>query len=805
MCMIRFILISLSFYLISTTAFAQDCNLSLDGYVIDLHDNSVLENAVLKIVDSKKYVVSDENGYYKFENLCSGNYQIEVSHIQCNTLKKKIDLNQNTTLNFTLEHHLESLNEVLLKGELFNNKNKSAIASQISHETIDQFSNATLGDALATLPGISSLNTGNSIVKPVIQGLHSSRVLIINNNVRMEDQQWGVDHAPSIDINSAANITVIKGSSALEYGGDAIGGVIIAEPQKAPLKDTLMGKTILTGISNGRGGNISTNLIKAYENGFYFKAQGSLKRMGDLETPDYVLSNTGVKEQNLALGFGFNKINYGFDVFYSRFDTEIGILRASHIGNVSDLVRAINSLDPNFIDDFTYTINSPSQDVIHQIIKFNGFKKFKDFGKLEFQYAFQNNRRKEFDVRRGDRSGQAALDLELKTHNIIAKLNYDKLDNFSSKFGVELTYQDNFANPETGVRRLIPDYEMYKIGSFWTADYQFTEDLFLNAGLRYDFTHIDALKFYRTSRWNERNYQEDFADIIVEDFGTQLLTNPKFDYHNFSANIGLQYLFKDWEWNTNLGLATRAPNPSELFSDGLHHSIANIELGDLRIVSEQSFKISTEFIRSFNKWNFNVSPYLNYINDFILLEPNGIEQTIRGAFPIFAYRQTDARLYGIDVSLGYEFKKDFNFNSNFSYVNGRDLAREEDLINMPPINWQNSISYGIEKWHNLNLFLSSQLVFEQTRFPDDDFTTPILNTETGDFEEVLVEISQPPDAYHLMNFRAEMPFELNFAKLQVALSVNNVLDTSYRSYLNRQRFYADEIGRNFLLQLKLNY
>jgi len=803
--MYRFIAFFIAFYLINASAFAQDCNLSLEGYVIDLHDNSVLSNAVIKILGTDTFTLTDSKGYYKIDNLCPGEYRLEISHIQCNTMTKRVELKKNTNLNFTLEHHLEDLNEVLIKGELYNVKERSAISAQISHETIDQFSNATLGDALSTLPGISSLNTGNTIVKPVIQGLHSSRVLIMNNNVRMEDQQWGVDHAPSIDINSAANITVIKGSSALEYGGDAIGGVIIAEPQKAPLKDTLMGKTILSGVSNGRGGNLSTNFIKAYQNGLYFKAQGSLKRMGDIEAPDYILSNTGVKEQNLALGFGLNKINYGFDVFYSRFDTEIGILRASHIGNVSDLVRSINSLEPSFIDDFTYDINSPSQDVVHQIAKFNGFKKFRGFGKLEFQYAFQNNRRKEFDVRRGGRSGRAALDLELKTHNAIAKLSFDKLDNFSSKVGIELTYQDNFANPDTGVRRLIPDYEMLKAATFWTANYQFTEDWYINAGLRYDFTNIDAQKFYKTSRWEERGYQEDFGDIIVEDFGTQLLTNPNFDYHNVSANVGLQHLFDGWEWNTNIGTASRAPNPSELFSDGLHHSIAQIELGDLRIDSEQSFKISSELSRSFERWNLNISPFYNFINNYILLEPDGIEQTIRGAFPVFAYRQTDARLFGLDLSVGYQINDDLNFNSNFAYVNGEDTSLDRPLINMPPVNWQNSINYKIEKWHNLNLFLSSQLVFEQTHFPDDDFSTPTLNTETGNFEETLVNISQPPDAYHLMNFRAEMPFELNFADLQIALTVNNVLDTSYRSYLNRQRFYADEIGRNFLLQLKLNY
>lgn len=795
----------LLFFAVISNTFAQECNLSLSGYVIDLHDNSLLDNATIKLIGEDRYTFSNNKGYYSFDTLCKGEYTIEVSHIQCDTLTKTINLNEKTKLNFNLEHHMESLNEVLIKGELYNVRERSAITAQISHETIDQFSNATLGDAIASLPGISSLNTGNTIVKPVIQGLHSSRVLVINNNVRMEDQQWGVDHAPNIDVNSAANITVIKGSSALEYGGDAIGGVIVAEPQKAPVKDTLMGKTILTGVSNGRGGNVSTNLIKAYKNGFYMKGQGSFKRMGDIEAPDYVLSNTGVIEHNFALSTGLNKINYGFDVSYAMFDTEIGILRASHIGNVGDLVNAINSQKPNFIEDFTYDLGTPRQDVNHQTLKFSGFKKIRDFGKLDVQYAYQVNRRKEFDTRRGDRSEVPALDLELKTHNILAKLKYDKPENFSSKFGIELSYQDNFANPDTGVRRLIPDYEMLKAGAFWTANYEMNQNWFFNAGVRYDFTQIDALKFYRRSSWDNLGYQVDFADIIVEDLGTQLLTNPKFDYHNFSGNLGLQYTKNQWEWNTNLGTASRAPNPSELFSDGLHHSIANIEIGSLRINSEQSFKLSSQLKRDVEYWSFDFSTYINYIKDYILLEPDGIQQTIRGAFPVFRYTQTDARLYGFDLNIQYLFKDNLIANSNFSYVNGEDLGRNRSLIYMPPANWRNSLNYQIEKLNDLNLTLSSQFVFEQNRFPDDDFTTPVLNPNTGDFEETLVQISQPPEAYHLMNFRAELPIPMNFADLQIALNVNNIFNTSYRSYLNRQRFYADEIGRNVMLQLKLNY
>jgi iron complex outermembrane receptor protein len=71
---------------------------------------------------------------------------------------------------------------------------------------------------------------------------------------------------------------------------------------------------------------------------------------------------------------------------------------------------------------------------------------------------------------------------------------------------------------------------------------------------------------------------------------------------------------------------------------------------------------------------------------------------------------------------------------------------------------------------------------------------------------VLVDISTPPPGYQLLHFYSEMSFK-TFGKTNatVAFSVQNILNTTYRDYLNRQRFFADEMGRNFQIQLKFNY
>ena len=795
------LLLFISFY-----SSAQDCDLSISGKVIDLHDNTLLQGAVIAIEGTTKVAYSNIDGKYEFKEVCPGEVTIRVTHPYCETQTKSINVQKNTQLNFRLEHHLEELNEVLLKGKLYEKNFNSSISQQLKVEDLETFSNASIGDALKTLGGVSSLNTGNSIVKPIINGLHSSRVLIINDNVRLHDQQWGEDHAPNVDINSAANITVIKGASALKYGGDAIGGTIVIEPQRAPLKDTLMGKTILTGASNGRGGTLATSLIKANLSGFNYRIQGSLKRLGDFEAPDYILSNTGQRENNISLGIGLNKIDYGIDFSYKLTNTEVGILRASHIGNITDLALSINRQEPFRIDDFTYSLTSPKQEVTHQIFKLNAFKKLKGIGEATLQYSFQNNDRKEYDVRRGELRNQAAMDMNLKTHTLLAQLEWTTLENFDSEFGVELNAQTNFPNPETGVRRLIPDYDMYSLGAFATTEYNLNETWIFDAGIRYDFSNIDAEKFYFESRWEQLNYDEIFPQFETNRIENgQIFTTPSFDFHNISATLGATHTFNNnWQLITNFSSASRAPNPSELFSDGLHHSLARIELGELQIDSEQSFKFGAELSGSIDNFGFNIQPYYNHVNDFIILEPSGADTTIRGAFPVWQYRQSDSRLFGIDASLSYTYQN-FDLVSNLAYVNGQDLERDIPLINMPPFNISNTLTYRKSEWNNFFFSLNSQIITEQNRFPDNNFDVRIINRTTGEFENILLDISTPPAAYHLLNLKSGMIFEWGKKRFSVNILVNNVLNTSYRSYLNALRFYADEVGTNAMLQLKLNY
>lgn len=783
--------------------YAQECSYTLSGELKDFHDGTPITTANIYIKEQDRYIISDFDGKFQIENLCAGNITLVISHVGCETKTVVIPISGDVFKVINLEHHIEELNEVAIKGSRQLNATKTGQETVLDTKIVEQYNGLSLGDALKEVSGVSSISTGNSIVKPIINGMHSSRLLIMNNNVRLQDQEWGIEHAPNIDISAVDQLSVIKGAGTLAFGSDAIGGIIVIEPKRNILKDTLFGKTTIGGQSNGRGYHLSSSITKNYASGWFGKVQASHKRHGDFDAPDYVLTNTGLQSSGITLRLGKRKFESGFEIYYSYIDNEIGILRASHIGNVNDLVNSINAQEPSVVDDFSYDINSPKQDVKHHLLKSSYYKRFKNFGKLTLQYDYQNNQRLEYDIRVGDDKNKPALDLTLQTHTLTADVILDAKSHYRLKFGVLGRYQENFPDPDTGVRRLIPDYERYDFGAYLISEWNLSESLLADLGIRYDFNRIDAEKFYRISRWNERGYDQDFSHLIVRTEGTQYLTNPIFNFHNFAVSGGLKYEFNDnSRILANYSLANRPPNPSELFSDGLHHSAARIELGDLRLDQELSNRFSASYAYQNNSFEVLIEGFYNHISDFMYLQPIGVEQTIRGAFPVWEYRNTNAALYGVDLSINYNLNESLAYANKTAFIKGDDLKQDLDIVDIPAFNTLNELLFSKASWNNFEFKLKSEWVFEQKNYPNYNFETYLA----ADDEMVVVDISTPPPAYHLIHLQSNIDFNLSeHTLLNVGLSINNVFDTNYRAYLNRLRYFADDVGRNVMLQLQLNY
>lgn len=787
----------LFFFLVSFFGYAQ---VTITGVISD-EKGLLLRDAHVHIAN--KTTSTDVNGSYVLSGIPKGKQKLYISFIGYHAIEETVEISTDLTINRQLKLDITKLDDVTIQ-QLSNSKSESSNEQVLKSATIEKFSNQTLGEALKEVSGVSILKTGSTIVKPVINGLHSNRVPIINNNVRLEDQQWGTEHAPNFDINSAGKITVIKGASALQYGGDAIGGIVVIEPEVIK-KDTLVGKTILNLASNGMGGSLSSSLQKGNRYGWSWNALGTFKYLGDRETPDYVLSNSGNREQNFSGGIRYAQEKYNFNAMYSFYNAQIGIIKASHIGNVNDLYNSINNQQPSVIEPFTYSIDAPKQEVQHHLAKVNYQRWLNENASIDFQYAFQFNNRLEFDVRRSSANNdKAALDLQLATHTFLADYKTN-IRNWKWKSGLNLGYQNNFANPKTGVRPLIPSYEKLDAGLYGIAAYKFDNATSLESGIRYDFSTIEATKYYLKSRWAERGYDAEFSHFIVGEEGNQWLTKPTFDYHNITANIGFRKQFHhEMEWLVNVSLASRNPNPSELFSDGLHHSTGQVELGHLRLKKEQAYKFNTTFNKDWKSFRLQINPFINRISNFIYLQPTGFETTIRGAFAVWEFKQTEALLTGFDVNTKWSISNHFSHELEMAYVNGQNLSTSEYLIDMPPFVINNKIQYKKESWFNFVSELKSEVVFRQNQFPNYNFETNIV--VNNELTPVVVDISSPPKGYHLLHFYSEMTFKINKKNsLTTSFGVQNIMNTTYRDYLNRQRFYVDEMGRNVQVQLKFNY
>ncbi|KGO84919.1 hypothetical protein Q765_19005 [Flavobacterium rivuli WB 3.3-2 = DSM 21788] len=757
-----------------------------------------LDGAHIHIDDLHAMTLPD--GSYTLPGIPAGNHRVVVSFIGYKSMDTLVDIYHNLTLNVVLKPTSTQLQEVVLTENV--SAKSTTHEQKLKTETLEKYSNASLGDALKEIAGVSAVKMGSTIVKPVINGLHSSRVPIVSNNVRMEDQQWGTEHAPNLDINAAGKVSVIKGASALQYGGDAVGGLVLVEPLTV-LKDTLFGRTILTGDSNGRGGSVTSSLHQGAEKGWAWNAAGTFKYYGDRESPNYVLSNTGNREANFAGDVKYIGSNYDLTAYYSFYNATIGIAEATHTGSTSDLVRAINSREPNVVRPFTYKIGAPRQEIQHHLAKINFNKKIDDNTSLAVQYAFQLNKREEYDLRRADLINKPALDLTLATHSVNA--DWKQINgNATIKAGLSGLMQHNEASPYTGVRPLIPTYERYDVGAYGIYSYAFSNTLTADAGVRYDFSHIQASKYYQITRWQDLGYVGVYDKFIIQDFGTQYFTKPTFTYHNVSASLGIR---KELNGNlsllANAALTMRNPNAAELFSDGLNHTNATIELGNLGNKKEEAIKVSATLLKTGKVFSFEATPYINRINNFIYLQPGQAEATNRGTFPVFRYKQTDAFMAGLDLHADWNITNRFKYIFSGAYVYGQNTAENLPLIDMPPVNISNTIRFTKTEWNSFFAELRSEAVFTQTRYPDYNFNANVL--VNNEFVSTLTDISTAPKGYHLLHFTTGMQFKTGKSLIAVNFSVNNIFNIAYRDYLNRQRLYTDEPGRNFQLQLKFNY
>lgn len=741
---------------------AQNCQISLKGRVLDEVTQEALPFATIYLESTGQGKSADVDGYFEFEDLCPANTHIKVSHVSCEPLNQYLVIKNDTILNIFMHHHEELMDEVLVHGDRADLSTQNS--NTIDKDLIARESNKNLSDLLQTISGVSSLKTGSGISKPVIDGLYGNRVTLLNNGIEQAGQQWGNDHAPEIDPFSAGHISVIKGVSALEFSGSSLGGVVLIEPDIIVHEPHLHGNVNYIFQSNGLGHTLNTELTK-YSKGLGWRVNASLKGIGDQKTPNYFLTNTGRREANGSIQLEKQFGKWSSNLYFSTFNTEIGILRGAHIGNLTDLESAFTRGEPFFTsENFSYQINEPSQKVNHHLLKLKTSRIYANSSVLTFQYAGQIDDRKEFDVRRAGRSEQAALSLFQHSHFLEGNYSISLKNGAYIKTGVQGNYTDNTNNPETGILPLIPDY-VAMTGSLFGFYQKESGKAFYEFGGRTDIRQMNAATISRDLPREIVRYNRTFP--------------------NYSVSSGMKYTFsKAFKVNLNAGYTLRAPAVNELYSFGLHQGVSSIEVGNIDLDSEKSFKVTAAFDLAIQKkLFFQALTYYQHVEDFIYLQPQTENiLTIRGAFPIFNYEQTNAQLMGADFLLSFEPISHVRLISKAAVLKGIDLSNDKPLVYMPSNNWTNTLNFSIKE---STLSLEHQVVYEQKNLePEQDFLPP-------------------PPTYQLLNIGFNTSLHLKKNTLGLGFKVENVLNEVYRDYLNRQRYFADELGRS--INLRVNY
>jgi iron complex outermembrane receptor protein len=759
------------------------CALSLAGRVIDQRTGEPLPGAVLRLAETSTAEAADPDGHYHFHQLCAGQYHVHVSFVGYAEQVLAVEVRGSTQRDIKLKADARQLGEVRVAGERATVPLISQSQATLTGQALQQTRGLSLAESLKGITGVYSIQTGPTIAKPVIHGLYGNRVLILNNGVRQEGQQWALDHAPEIDPFTATRLSVIKGAASIRYGADAIGGVVLVEPAALPDTAGVGGEVNLVGMTNGRLGAASAFVQGAVPadttrgggrglgllHGLSYRVQGTLRRAGNSRSANYYLANTGLEERNYSLALGYHRGIFHTELFFSRFDTKLGIFAGSETGSVNDLLAAIARDRPLTPDQFTYSIGRPYQAVVHQLFKAKATVALGSGDRVEAIFARQTDARSEYgsQLPYNPALGDVPdLFLSLTSHTLDVAYVTDAARPWSATAGLSGSTQANIRE----YQYLIPNFRNYGGGAYVLGKHR-GERLTLEGGLRYDYRWLRA---------------------FLTDVTTGRIIQPTTVYQALTGTLGgALALGHGFTLTTNLATAWRPPTVNELYAAGVHQSAAAYELGNAKLTKEQAYNASASLLYSGAKLEGEVGGYINYIRNYLYLAPaQRYIRTVRGAYPVFDYTQADALFKGVDARLSYRPVSRLTFTSSLSLLWAYNQTASDYLIYAPPNRWQNGLrlslgdAAGTGRLRRSYVGISNLYVARQNRTP-----------ASGDY-------APAPAAYDLWGAEAGTVLHAGHQVFDVSLTASNLFNREYRDYLNRFRYYTAEVGQNIQLRLR---
>ncbi len=767
---------------------------SLSGVITDAATGTPLPGATVFIPDIKAGAVADGSGHYALQNLPRGTYLVQVRFTGYGGATEKISIQGATVHNWSLHAAVIEAGEVVITGvsratEVRKSPNHISVIGNIQ---MQRHGADNIIGKIADLPGVSAVTTGPDVMKPVIRGLSSNRIVVLNDGVRQEGQQWGDEHGIEVDAYAAGRIEVMRGAASLMYGSDALGGVVnILPPDPAP-EGKLQGHLIGNYQSNNGLQTYHADL-KGNHHGLTWALGGTLKKAHDYRDPyDGYVFNSKYREGNWSGSVGLNR-SWGYShLSYSSYDLRLGIPEGKRDLATGAFLKEI-ALDDSTAEDMPATRDDnlsydpyPGwQRVQHRKATLDNKIRLGG-GSLGLTLAYQDNRRREYEDVLTPQS--AGLDMRLHTLNYHLRYAFPELGGWQVTAGVNGMWQ---GNRNAGEEALIPAYRLFDVGVFAITTKTLGR-LTLNGGLRYDARALHADGLQEQDKWQFEAFDRHFSGV--------------------SGQAGLSYSAGDhWQLKASVSRGFRMPSIPELASNGVHEGTARYEIGNTRLKPEGSseFDAGAEFHST--HVSASLYGYYNDIRHFIfsrkLLAVAGgdsMRATAEGEYRAFRFDPTTARLYGIEASVDiHPHPLDWlHFENTFSLVRGRNAEGSDSTRYLPQIPAPRLLTElgcnFLPKGHLLrHLYLTLQ--WTHTMAQRQIFSA--YGTET------------PTPAYALLGVEAgtDVVSRKGRTLFSLYLSAENITDEGYQDHLSRLK-YLDlnpvtgrmgifNMGRNFSVKV----
>ncbi len=321
-------------------------------------------------------------------------------------------------------------------------------------------------------------------------------------------------------------------------------------------------------------------------------------------------------------------------------------------------------------------------------------------------------------------------------------------------------YQENKNN---GTEVLIPNARKTDLGAFVIGNLKLKK-LKFQAGIRGDVRKINT------------------QEMLTPDVNFVALTK---NYKGLTFSGGTVYKIRKSKLRCNVSNGFRAPNTSELLSNGIQPGTNRYVIGDVNFKNENATQFDLSFDYEVEHFKFTVNPFFNRIQNYIYLAPTN---TIIDSTHVFKYYQTSAILYGGEVGFHYH-PHHIHWLHIESYLS--NVIAEDNNGNALPLIPQTKISTTLkaELQHEGKIQLKN--VFIQNIYK--------LNQDRIGFFETAT------NSYSLINAGLNIKGNAKKIHFEVTTGVKNILNVQYVDHLSRMKQLGiQNPGINYYITLKIN-